>query len=539
MLDAPTIGGGWKMKTNLYMIQDDLEDLNLRGHVVDDPWVARCSHPVLCSKMVREFHDDAIYICNPGQLPKHVPSTIGTPSIICIGKPSDEWLMAACNLLYTEGDEDATDLFNQVAASIARYQAWEDRILDILDGDESEDDLVACVRQYIKNPFFVQGSEFRVLISSMPDDSASTPKLESYMREYGALRKSDVLSPEDISLCLSDDEYYASKDTVEPYIYPGQYLSCRSLCCNIWSSGVRLGRIVVDEVVEPIANRDFMLAKVLGQHLSKTIERSQGPGSVGTEDLEPILQSLLSHKLLPEERIAHLLDSLGWNMDDGYACLVLRLKTRGDNVYAFKPLAMGVAQFLSLECYTVYESSIVYVCNLSKMGIDGEEMLSNVLPYLRDNLLMASLSSTYGDFKDLYYYYKQAEFAFDAGLRREPSKWTFRFEDYKMDYILSKVMDKNVAGVLVPEGLRALVEHDESKGTDYVEMLRVYLDNDRNIAATIRIMHVHRNTFLYRIQKIEEILGMDLDDPDVRVTLRIALRVMEAEAESPVSAKNI
>jgi DNA-binding PucR family transcriptional regulator len=37
-------------------------------------------------------------------------------------------------------------------------------------------------------------------------------------------------------------------------------------------------------------------------------------------------------------------------------------------------------------------------------------------------------------------------------------------------------------------------------------------------------LHVHRNTFRYRLRRIEELAGIDLDDPDERLVAELQLR---------------
>ena len=80
----------------------------------------------------------------------------------------------------------------------------------------------------------------------------------------------------------------------------------------------------------------------------------------------------------------------------------------------------------------------------------------------------------------------------------------------------------------MPEGLKDLRDRDRRKGRDDIGLLRTYLDNDRNIAETTRLEHMSRSTFRYRMKKIEETLGLDLDDPDVRLSIQITLRAMES-----------
>ena len=64
------------------------------------------------------------------------------------------------------------------------------------------------------------------------------------------------------------------------------------------------------------------------------------------------------------------------------------------------------------------------------------------------------------------------------------------------------------------ECLDALKEHDEKNGTDYVETLRLYLENNSSVTAVAELTFVHRNTVNYKIKKIKEILGCELDQSD-------------------------
>lgn len=70
------------------------------------------------------------------------------------------------------------------------------------------------------------------------------------------------------------------------------------------------------------------------------------------------------------------------------------------------------------------------------------------------------------------------------------------------------------------------MRYDTEKGTEYTHLLDVYLKHERNIADTIRETYMHRNTFLYRIKRITEILNMNLDDPQIRLVLRMAFEIL-------------
>lgn len=513
------------MKVNLHMLREDLADLGLRGHLEDDAWVARCSYPLACTCVARGFVEEAVYVAKAGQLPRHFPGGGIVPSIICIGKPSEEWLLAPCNILYTAEGIGQPELFNRVSEAIGAYQRWEDGLLHILDGHGSAEELGACVHEMVGNPFFLQGSAYNMLLVSVPEGVEDTPMLESYREDY-SVPPNTTLSPDDISFYLADKEYMDSADAVAPAIYSGDKYGFRTLYYNIRVDGSPVARLGFDEVATPLRSRDHVLIQVIGDHLAQSMVASGAYGFGRSDDLDPVLQGMLSRELLPERRISHLVDSLGWDMHDEYACLVLRLREDSGADTALEPLALGVSRALGLDCYTVFDGDAVFACNLTRLGMDGDRMLSGMLSYLRDNMLMASLSSTYDDFKEFYCYHRQAISALETGLAEDPTRWIFRAEDYGMGYIVRKASEDTVPSALVPDGLKRLQKHDSEDGTGYVGLLRTYLDHDRNVAESARLSNMHRSTFIRRLSRIEEMLGMDLDDPDTRLVLQVALRAM-------------
>lgn len=58
-----------------------------------------------------------------------------------------------------------------------------------------------------------------------------------------------------------------------------------------------------------------------------------------------------------------------------------------------------------------------------------------------------------------------------------------------------------------------------------MQTLAVYLETHCQISETAKRLYVHRNTIIYRLEKIEEMLGKSLKDPDTTLHLRLALRI--------------
>jgi sugar diacid utilization regulator len=75
--------------------------------------------------------------------------------------------------------------------------------------------------------------------------------------------------------------------------------------------------------------------------------------------------------------------------------------------------------------------------------------------------------------------------------------------------------------------LEPIVEHDRTHGSDLVRTLRVYLDEDRVQRRAAARCFIHVNTVVYRINRVEQLLGRSLDDPSAVFDVTLALRVLD------------
>lgn len=80
----------------------------------------------------------------------------------------------------------------------------------------------------------------------------------------------------------------------------------------------------------------------------------------------------------------------------------------------------------------------------------------------------------------------------------------------------------------LPDGpVKRLLEYDAKHRSDLTVSLRAWLDafGDVNVAA--EVVHVHPSTFRYRLRRLAEISGLDLDDADQRFTATLQLRLRD------------
>jgi len=134
---------------------------------------------------------------------------------------------------------------------------------------------------------------------------------------------------------------------------------------------------------------------------------------------------------------------------------------------------------------------------------------------------------------DLPAAFEQAIIAADVPSRLNPSVRDMRqarfhpFSDDLIYHIVSTCF-RAAPGVFensfLTRSLAIMREHDDHYHTETLRILRLFLENERSATVTASIMHMHRNTVLYHIEKISRLLGLSLDDPDTRLQLLLAFR---------------
>lgn len=246
-------------------------------------------------------------------------------------------------------------------------------------------------------------------------------------------------------------------------------------------------------------------------------------------ELELVLEGLLAHQLLDERRIEAGAGLLGWDVFDRYLCVSIASVQRGQSQERLESTARSLSGRIGELACVMHGEHLVVVCNLTRAGTDEDGMLRRLAGVFIPGLLAVGASEAYEDLKNTFYYYNQALAAARLGIRRQPESACWRYADFLLADMLRRVRVRQIPAALTPPGLLRLMEHDRSNGTELTRLLRGYLDRDRNVTRTARNLFLTRSTCIRHLEQIDEISGLDLDDPDVRLACSIALRLHERE----------
>jgi purine catabolism regulator len=137
------------------------------------------------------------------------------------------------------------------------------------------------------------------------------------------------------------------------------------------------------------------------------------------------------------------------------------------------------------------------------------------------------VSMTCFDFGDLRQGYQDADFSLRRGKKLRLKPEIYFFESFILVKILSEMWNNPILQKLHADVIERLTRNDGLKNTELLKTLAALSYSDFNITAVAKNMYLHRNTVSQRIEKINGILKLDVNDVKNRLMIQMAVKLLE------------
>lgn len=142
------------------------------------------------------------------------------------------------------------------------------------------------------------------------------------------------------------------------------------------------------------------------------------------------------------------------------------------------------------------------------------------------NQLIIGLGRSFEGVEQLWRSHEQAKLIVE-NLSKASSSNILHYDDLGLYRFFSYDGLQNELMEFYSTTIKPLVEFDKTSNSELVKTLKYYFQYNGNMKRMSQNMHMHYNTIIYRLQKIKDIIGMDIEDPDIRLNLEIALKIMD------------
>ena len=118
--------------------------------------------------------------------------------------------------------------------------------------------------------------------------------------------------------------------------------------------------------------------------------------------------------------------------------------------------------------------------------------------------------------------YKEAQVAIDVGRIFESDKTIIHYENLGLGRIIYQ-LPTTLCEMFLNEVFKK--NPIETLDEDTLETINRFFENNLNVSETSRKLYVHRNTLVYRLEKIKKITGLDLREFDHAIVFKVAMMV--------------
>ena len=317
----------------------------------------------------------------------------------------------------------------------------------------------------------------------------------------------------------------------------------------VYIQNIHYGYILVWKTVKDLSYMDYIALE--HSTMSFALERIRNNEIERTKNRirRDFLHELLMGKITDMENLRYLCDIHRININLSYAPIVFALDFYGHEEYDLikkkryeDVKVLEVLNFLdnfgNNKPYVIHSLSIhgeiIILIGFRKDTFHGtiqsiKDLCHEIIKEAENNLshmtIYAGIGGITNNLMDLHSYFNQALEALRLTKKSSSHNKVCHFNDFVVHHFLEENISTLDMRNFFESTLGNLYHYDKDHGMELLQTLETWVENNFNIAKTSRQLYTHRNTVLYRMEKISSILNSDLKDANELLKYQLALKI--------------
>jgi purine catabolism regulator len=249
---------------------------------------------------------------------------------------------------------------------------------------------------------------------------------------------------------------------------------------------------------------DLLQGKIASVNALKSLAKIHG-----IDPLKKHVVALIYHETMKPEEIKHCIDVIN-EISSEYKRAV-SLFNRQNNLLMFVQLHEEENKFSPEQKLKNFLEEILNKLernfNTIKFKIGVSNVNNDFLNIGKSSLLAVDMIKISNRFKD--------------------GKKIFYYTDLIGYHLIDEAVDQDQRQEFFEGTLGILNHYDVTHNTDLMSTLEAYFKANGNVSEAAKKMFIHRNTFIYRIEKIKDILKSDFSDAEQNFNFQLALKIFK------------
>jgi sugar diacid utilization regulator len=395
------------------------------------------------------------------------------------------------------------------------------QIIDSIIQGNSLDDIICITEPLFKNPFYIMDDSLKIIASVKDADFEEMSVIWRFQSQNHYWPMEQMIS------MLHTNDLAKLKTSHHAQIFlPGDF---NMPCCGIriQHHKITYGYIFIVGLYHRLNQCDIELLERLSSMIISRFVNSNSQRELHSGMYyEQIFRDIVDQKFVDRSfELKQQLSFINWQNDTLFQVITLDLQTDDNSEQLF--LLINIFNNELKGKLFCLNNQIHCIFSLR----EAPEFQREILYYLKKMSMHCGISERFSDIENLSFYLNQSEIALKYGLHANTQAWLYHYEDFYPLHIGSVLKNALQDQGLWSNEIETLSQYDRLHQTDYVKTIFLYLQCERNIVQTARELHIHRNSLVYRLNKINDLVYLDLDNPSVRMRILLEIYALQASSE--------
>lgn len=404
-------------------------------------------------------------------------------------------------------NEDFENLLNGLLSAFDYFGEWEHRMLDASASRFSLQKIIDLSCEVLCNPVTVmdmEGNTIALSSTNVPEDDLYWKYKEMEGREHPAILAEQWFTPEGVPI-----KELSVRPQVVQNVQKGQ---SPLIMMYLMQENEPVAVFYILVVDQDLLTMNIQIADEICKYLILSQEFYDRNAQLrSTENLlAGFLDGRLDYDSEGEAAAAKLRKSVG---EGQWRLVLLHFLERSDRIY-LRSMLHEIKYLLKMPCL-LYQDQLVFLITESRQK-EILNLLESVLSFSTTGIAMSMPAA---DFFSMPIRYEQALFTIEQAGGRAG---IYHCEDFAHAYLKNEIKRLIPTERYLHPAFSMLEEYDQANHTDLRSTLTVFLKKQCNVLETANVLHVHRNTVKYRITRILEITGIDLEDEEELAYLHLS-----------------
>ena len=478
------------------------------------------------------FFPSVLYFGHVSMLPEELPGNFAINLLVFGPEASLKYFYPAdapVNLLHLDESVDPFMAYNRIQEIFLESQKVVTGMrlfLDALFNDEGLQGICDTAYSFLGNPIFVVDNSYKYMAIST-GTVADNPLMEKETSHR-------QIEEEGISFIRRNKLDDKMRKSNRPVYVHNPVHDRGMLIGPVKIHDIEIAHVMMYEQNRPITENDaeliHRLCRIISIELQKTDFYKRNKGTMYAYFIGDLLDNNSGNIERSKERLA----TLGYKLKNDLFILSVSDRYNTASEARQEMIVTDIQSMIPESLYVIYQNTIIFLINGCNKEDNHRFVNPKVEDYLQNNGLIAGLSNRFSNIQEIRKYYEQSLKSAQLGQKMKNAPGLYRYEVMTIFHLL-EICESNNYNLLdfCHPALLVLKAYDEEKNTDFFNTLYQYLNFSQNTQQTANHLHIHKNTLLYRIEKIKKITGNPLNHGDELIKLHFSFKILEYIKQEP------